>query len=415
VLPVQRLGLLVFGAAFVVLFVVVAIAEGVGQPSIPAGDVALVKGVPGDSGKVTQKDFEHALEQTVAQGGLKTTPKPGSEKYEEAKKGALSSLFDAIWIQGEAEDMGIEVSDKEVADKLSEIKSQNFKTTAEFKKFLDKSHLTRQDVDERVRLQIYTEKIQERVGKTASKPSQSQIEQYYDAAKGTQFTTPASRDLRVVIAKDKKKAEEAKSQLGANPAPGDWKTVAKKYSSDPSTKQSGGLQKGITEGSAEEPLNGAIFGAPKGKVEGPVKTGSGYFVFEVVNLNPEKVQSLDEAKSQINTQLEQQNQQEAFAQFVSSYSTTWASRTYCADGYVIERCANYKAGHSASAPPGCYEADPKEGLPPACPAPVQQLTPQMPGTSSPVEPQGKRLPQRPNPGTAAGGGEVPAELPTTTP
>jgi parvulin-like peptidyl-prolyl isomerase len=411
---VQRLGLLVFGVAFVVLFVIIAVAEGVGEPNVPSGDVALVKGVPGDSGKVTKKDFEHALEQAAAQAGSKATPKPGSEKYEEAKKSALSSLFDAIWIQGQAEEMGIEVSDKEVADKLAEIKSQNFKTTAEFTKFLRKSHLTKADVNDRVRLQIYTEKIQERIGKSAAKPSQSQIEQYYDAAKGTQFTTPASRDLRVVITKDKKKAEEATAKLGANPTPDDWKAVAGKYSSDPSTKQSGGLQKGITEGSAEEPLNAAIFGAPKGTVEGPVHTKSGYFVFEVVKLNPEKVQSLDEAKSQISTQLEQQNQQEAFARFVNSYSTTWASRTFCADGYVIERCANYKAGHSASASPACYEADPKEGLPPACPAPVQQLTPQMPGSANPVEPQGKRLPQRPIPGGAAGAEGAP-ELPTPTP
>lgn len=414
-LPVQRLGLLVFGVAFVVLFVIFGVAEGIGQPSVPAGDVALVKGVPGDTGKVTQKDFEHALDQAVAQGGLKTTPKPGSEKYEEAKKSALSSLFDAIWIGGQAEEMGIEVSDKEVSEKLTEIKSQNFKTSAEFNKFLRKSHLTRKDVNERVRLQIESEKIQEQVAKSAPKPSQSQIGEYYDAAKGTQFTTPPSRDVRVVITKDKKKAEEAKAQLGANPKPADWKAVAKKYSTDPSTKQTGGLQKGITEGSAEEPLNAAMFGAPKGAVGGPVHTKSGYFVFEVVNVNPEKVQSLDEAKSQISSQLEQQNQQEAFSQFVSGYSTTWASRTYCADGFVIERCANYKAGHSASAPPGCYEANPKNGLPPACPAPVQQLTPQMPGTASPVEPQGKRLPQRPNPGTSSSTEAAPTELPTTAP
>jgi parvulin-like peptidyl-prolyl isomerase len=415
VLPVQRLGLLVFGVAFVVLFLIFAIAEGIGQPSVPAGYVALVKGVPSETGKVSQKDFERALEQSSAQAGLKTPPKPGSKKYEEAKKSALSSLFDAIWVQGQAEEMGIEVTDKEISEKLSEIKSQNFKTPAEFNAFLRKSHLSPQDVNERVRLQIETEKIQEQIGKSAAKPSQSQIQQYYDAAKGSQFTTPPSRDVRVVITKDKKKAEEATARLGPNPTPKDWKAVAKKYSTDPSTKGSGGLQKGITEGSAEEPLNAALFGAPVGKVEGPVHTKSGYFVFEVVKLNPEKVQSLDEAKSQISSQLEQQNQQAAFEQFVNNYSSTWSSRTFCASGYVIERCANYKAGHLASAPPACFEANPKGGRPPACPAPVQQLTPQLPGSATPIEPKGKRLPQRPNPGTPPAGEEGAAELPTPTP
>ena len=53
-----------------------------------------------------------------------------------------------------------------------------------------------------------------------------------------------------------------------------------------------------------------------------------------------------------------------FAQFVANYSSKWQSRTFCASGYVIERCANFKgSGHSASAPPTCYEANPKGGRP----------------------------------------------------
>ena len=39
----QRFALVLFGAAFIALFVIFAIAEGIGGPDIPEGDVALVE------------------------------------------------------------------------------------------------------------------------------------------------------------------------------------------------------------------------------------------------------------------------------------------------------------------------------------------------------------------------------------
>ncbi len=64
---------------------------------------------------------------------------------------------------------------------------------------------------------------------------------------------------------------------------------------------------------------------------------------------------------------------------------------------MTERCANYKSnGRSKTAPEGCYEANPK-APPEACPAPVFQLVPALPGSVTPLEPKGKPLAQRPRP------------------
>jgi hypothetical protein len=80
-------------------------------------------------------------------------------------------------------------------------------------------------------------------------------------------------------------------------------------------------------------------------------------------------------------------------------------RTFCASDYVVERCANFeRSPHPSAAPAGCYEANPKGGLPEACPAPVFQAIPALPGTVTPLEPQGKALPQRPLPKEEAGAG-----------
>ena len=394
----RRRALLVFGVAFLALFVVVAIAEGIGTPSVPSGDVALVEGVPSEVGEVSQARFEHSLELAAKQAGERSVPKPSDPRYEELKRTALNATFEGIWLQGQAEEEGIEVSDAEVARELKRLKRESFRSEAEYRRFLRESGYTKADVDERVRLQIYSTQLQEQLREAAPQPSKSEVESYYEAAKATQFTTPGSRDVRVVVNGDLKKAEAAKSALAKDDSARSWGTVAKQYSEDAATKDSGGLKSGVQEGVEEKPLSAAFFGASEGQVEGPVKGRSGYVVFEVESVTPERAQELKTVESQIQATLAQRAEQEYFAAFIEDFSVRWMQRTHCASDYVTERCANYEGtGHPATAPPACYEANPRGGLPEACPAPVFQLVPALPGTVTPLEPKGKPLAQRPHP------------------
>jgi foldase protein PrsA len=410
----QRLALVIFGALFVVLFAGYAIAQGIGHPSVPSGAVAIVKHVPDEIGTVSETDFKRALLQQVAQGKLKAAPKPGEKKYEELKSAALGELLDTIWIQGEAEELDISATPKQIATELAQIKKQNFKTPAEYQKFLKTSKFTRADVLARVKLQLLSAQIQEKISKEAPAPSSSEISAYYDSVKEAQYATPESRDVRIVVNKDKAKAEAAKAALEKDDSPASWEKVAAKYSTDPTTKTKGGLQPGLTEellGSQTE-LKSAIFGNPTGVVVGPIKVESNYFVVEVDKLNAAKVKDLSEVSAEIKTQLTQQRAQEVFSEFVAEYQSKWSSRTFCADGYVIERCANYVgSGHPSSAPPACYEADPKGGTPKECPAPVAQVAPALPGTTTLLKPQGERLPQRAQPEGLKAAGEEGATLP----
>ncbi len=394
----RRLGLIAFGALFVVLFAVVAIAEGVGHPGVPSGDVAYVESAPEGQSDVTMAEFKRGLAQAAAQSGQKKLPKPGEKQYEELQETALNALLEPIWLQGLAEEEGITVSDKEVLAEFKKLKKENFKTEAEYKKFLNEAHYTQKDVLQRVKLQKLSTELQELLKERVPSPTKSEVENYYEAAKATQFTTKPSRDIRVVVNKSKKKTEEALAALNKDDTSKNWKKVAAKYSEDPTTKEEGGLRKGVTEGSNEEPLDADIFGASEGQVIGPVKTKQGYTVFEVEKATPESVQELKSVEAQIQSTLAQRAEQEYFTAFVSGFNSKWQARTFCASGYQTSRCAGYEGtGHPATAPEGCYEASPKGGLPEACPAPVFQLIPALPGSVTPLEPTGKPLAQRPRP------------------
>lgn len=394
----RRLGLLVFGAVFLILFAVVAIAEGLGDPSVPSGDVVLVEDAPGGSGEISRADFDHALELAAAAEGQKKVPKDGSAKYDELKEAALTSLLESAWLEGQGEEMGITVSDAEVAKEFKKLKKENFPTEAEFQKFLRESKFTPEDVDARVKLQILSTEIQEQLKEDPPTPSQREIENYYEAAKATQFTKSASRDVRLIVNKEEEKAQKALAALESGNTAKDWTRIAKEFSEDPATKEKGGLQKGIPEGGLEEPVAAAIFDAVEGQLEGPIKAPVGFYVFEVQSSEDETVEPLEKVEGQISSQLAQQLEQQDFSAFVTAFNDRWRSRTFCAEDYVTERCANFESdGRPAGAPPACYEEDPEGGRPEACPAPVFQLVPALPGSVTPLAPQGNPLAQRPVP------------------
>jgi foldase protein PrsA len=403
----RRRGLVLFGALFVVLFAVVAIAKGLGDPSIPSGDVMLVENAPAEIGEISKADFDHALELAVKQEGQGKVPKPGTPKYDELKEAALSSLLEFAWVRAEADEEGITPTEVEVDEELKKLKGENFQSDAEFQQFVKQSGYTPEDIDERVEYSLVTQKIQNEFRENAPDPSQSEIEDYYEAAKATQFTQPASRDIRLIRNEDRQEAEQALAQLEEGNTAKDWNRVAQKFSEDPATKGKGGLQQNVADGMLEEPVNAAIADTPEGQLAGPIKAPQGFYVIEVQNSTPESVQELKSVEGQIKSTLEQQAEQEEFNEFIADFNAKWTSRTFCTDDYGTPRCANFKGdGHPASAPPACYEEAPAGGRPEACPAPVFQLVPALPGSITPLAPRGNPLAQRPvPPGEPAPAGE----------
>ena len=395
--------MIVFAALLAALFVIFAVAQGIGSAGVPAGDAAVVRSLPSGDGAVTEAELKRAIGQQIAAASSESkekAPKPGSKKYEEVQAAALGELLDQIWIRGEADELGITATPKQIESELATIKKQNFPTPKAYEEFLDKSHFTQKDVDDRVKLQILSTEIQQKVSGEAPQPTPAEIGDYYDSERATQFTTPASRDIRVVFNERKPEVEAAlKAVEAGGQSEKAWDEAAKKYSSSPPTGK-GALQEGITEEFVKGALKEAIFEEPIGTLSGVVSYEKNFFLIEPVKSTPKKAKPLKEVRSQISKTLSERKQQEFFSEFVTEYQTKWSSRTTCASAFTVkERCGNYKSDGRIEGYEACYEADPKA---PAreCPAPVPMSTPALPGSVTEAEPKGKRLVQRPRPEAA---------------
>jgi foldase protein PrsA len=248
----------------------------------------------------------------------------------------MQLLISFQWIQGEAQDMGIKVSDADVRKEFEKQRKQSFPKQKDYQKFLKDSGQTEQDILLRVKLDTLSNKIREKITKGKDKVTDAQVKTYYDKNKA-RFAQPERRDLRIVLTKTRAKAQQAKAALASGQS---WNAVAKKFSIDQASKAQGGKLPAVAKGQQEKALDDAVFGAPKGKVTGPVKTQFGFYVFEVAKVAKATQQSLAQATPTIRQLLASENQQKALDRFIKDFRSRWREKTECKDGFTTTDCKN---------------------------------------------------------------------------
>jgi foldase protein PrsA len=336
---------------------------------IPANAVAKV----GDA-SITKADFDHWLDVSVAQAGVngqklelgeppefaacveqrkKQAPKPAKgqpkttdeqyreqceQQYNAARDQVMSFLISAEWIEREAAERDISVTDEEVRKSFEETKKQSFPKEKDYKQFLKTSGMTEEDVLYRIRLDELSKRLRESVTKGADKVTPEEITEYYNENK-ERFAVPETRDVRIVLTETEAEAEEAKAALESGDS---WKDVAKEHSIDEASKANGGKLSGVSEGQQEKALDKAIFSAKKGQLGGPVKTQFGWYVFEVEKITPASQQTEKEASETIKQLVASEKQQKALDDFVKEFQEQWKSETTCREGYIVADCSNYE-------------------------------------------------------------------------
>jgi foldase protein PrsA len=328
---------------------------------------ALSSQTPGSTSGVTIPDAPNYTKCIAAKRTQQPKPTAGQPQQTDAQLKAacdqdfkslqqqvMQFLISAQWIQGEANDLGIHVTDKDVQKEFQKQKKQSFPKEADYAAFLKSSGMSQNDILLRVKLDLLSNKIRAKVTKGKTNVTEAQIAAYY-AANKSRFGQPQRRDLLVVLTKTQANANKAKAALASGQS---FASVAKKYSIDTASKAQGGKLT-VSKGQQEQALDTAVFAAKPGVVAGPVKTQFGYYVFKVTKNTAGTQQSLDQARASIKSLLTTQNQQKALQAFVKKFQKKWKSRTDCRKGYVVQTCNNApKQSTTSTAAPG---AVPQQG------------------------------------------------------
>lgn len=442
-----------FAAILAVLVALVAATMGIGKLSVPEGAIAFVDDVEG--GELTQDELDAAIEEAAGATGAEA-PTKDSPEYGAVLVPAVSDLLLTRWVRGEADERGIEITEREVDVELQTIIEQQLGGQKEFEQVLEESGLTEEEARERVELQLMTQCIQDQVipqdpeaevpaaqregcqGEETLEITEDEIQEFYDDNESS-FQTPETREFRTLLNPDEEKAQEAADLLAEDGSAESWKDVTKELSTEEETIPAGGLRPAAESGTVQPlELDEAVFAAEEGEVIGPIETDNGFYVAQVEAINEAVTQELDEATSdQIRQQLVTQEQQQAVTDFQDDFIAKWQARTVCSesilgpdeDGTIqsqlAERCSNFQVtddgclgddegekpapnpetGEVPDEPPGCPAFVPSRPVIPPIPLPQEEEDPLLATPSGTLTP----LPQGPQPPP-----EDEAELPPGT-
>ena len=332
----MRKSLLVISAAAVLL---AGCGGGGSSAKLSSGDVAVV-----GSKHIPKSDFDALLAQakrSFQQQGRKF-PKQGTTDYETLKGQAVALLVQQAERQEKARKMGIEISDKQVEQRLSQIKQQYFKGSEKaYQEQLKKQHLTDAQVREDVRAQLISEAVFNKVS-AGVKISDKQVHDYYVAHQSL-YQQPQTRDVRYILVGPKKPVAESVYQQLRSGNDQTWCKLSKRYAKDSSGQNCGKAT--FSKGQTVPVFDKKAFSAPANKVVPPFYDPTQYKAWFVIEpLGPVKPKSVTPEKQvadSIRQQLLQEQKNKAMADWVSGLA-----KDFCSGSKI-----KYQAGYAPNPDP----------------------------------------------------------------
>lgn len=276
---------------------------------------------------------------------------------EQIVRGTMAALIQQIWIEKEAEEQGVTVSDAEVRRQLEETRRQSFPTQRDYDRFLRTSGMTQADVEDRIRTQALAAKLTRKVQESGAPVTEADISEYYERNR-EQFAVPERRDVELILTRTAAQADEAKAAVEGGTS---WAAAAREFSIDDASKAAGGRLVGVSQGQQDRAFDTAAFDARRGEIVGPVRGQFGWYLLRVTGITPARQTSLAASRAQIRALLEQQGGQEKMGTFIRDFQRRWTDATNCREGYIVELCSNAPKPRTTSTSGGTVATSPDGG------------------------------------------------------
>jgi parvulin-like peptidyl-prolyl isomerase len=307
--------------------VLLAGCGGGGSESVPANAVAVV-----GSDTITKTQFNDLIDGAKRTYKARKTPFPkaGTSQYKSLQDQAMQYLVQQSELEQRAKDLNVAVTDKDVTDRLKQIKTQYFGgSEARYQAQLKQQGLTEDQIKKDLHAQILSEKLYNSVTKDV-KVSDAEVTKYYNDHKST-YEQKASRDVRHILVNTKKLADDIEAQLKAG---GDFAKLAKKYSKDPGSAAQGGKLT-VSRGQTVPPFDKAAFSLKTNEISAPVHTTYGWHIIQPLSaVKPAKQTPLKDVKEQIRQQLLQTKKTDTMTKWVDGVKKDFAQKISYQTGYA---------------------------------------------------------------------------------
>jgi foldase protein PrsA len=329
------------------LVLVLAVAACGGSRNVPSGAVAVV-----GSKSISKSAYDALVTQTKRNYAATKHqfPKPGTVALANLRAIFVQFLIQANEYQQEADKRGIKVTEKDVSDRLAQIKKQYYGNPAgqpaattqqmdqRYQQALKQQGFTDAEVRAGLKIQLFREKVQQDVVKDV-KVSDSEIKTYYDAHKQT-YEQPAkgeSREVRHILVKTKAKADQLYAEVKAKPSR--FAALANKWSIDPGSKAYGGLLPGgAVKGHLLKPFEKVAFSLKVNEISKPVHTSAGWHIIQALGpvkpATPAKALPLSQVKDSIRAVLLDTKKRAAITKWENDFKNSYCKKISYQAGYT---------------------------------------------------------------------------------
>ncbi|HET7744237.1 MAG TPA: peptidylprolyl isomerase [Gaiellaceae bacterium] len=319
------------------VLVLAAAACGGSGSGLPSGAVAEVNGTP-----IARADLDALVERARKgyEAQKQSFPKEGTQQFQSVQALYLNYLVQKAEFEQQAKDLHVKVTEKDVDKALASfLKTRYSGKKAQFQKDLQAQGLTLATFKDTLRTSVLSQKIFEVVTKKV-KVSPADVFAYYQQNSAS-YGSAASRDVRHILvavkdangqvdfAKSKAKADQIRKQVtNAN-----FAALAKKYSDDPGSKDSGGKYTD-TKGSFVPQFENVAFKLKTGEISQPVKSSFGYHIIQALApVKPGNRTPFSRVKASIRATLLQNQRNQVMSQWVSDLTARYKSKVKYATGF----------------------------------------------------------------------------------
>jgi len=244
---------------------------------------------------ISKAKFEKNLQQIKAQYkeryGLDFSNKKSAGMLASIKKRLLDQMIQEKILMQKATEKGVKVTEKDIKDRLNQIKAQY--KTEDLKKKLKAAGITLEDVKDNIKKNLIVKKLGAELTKDI-KVTDQELKDYFNKNK-EKFVQPAKVKASHILVDTKKKAEKIKTKL-ENGA--DFAKLAKENSTGPSKNKGGNLGY-FSKGQMVPAFEKVAFNLKVGEISDPVKTKYGYHIIKVTDKKEGKKLKFAEVKSMI--------------------------------------------------------------------------------------------------------------------
>jgi len=231
---------------------------------------------------------------------------PSQEGEAEAlRQKALDSLIEESLIRQRAEELGVEVTEKEIESAIRDIRQQNDLTEKQLESALQAQGISMQEYRQGLREQIIRYKVMGREMRDSTDVTSQDIRDYFREHIDDYRQEPTLSLSRITIAvpegatpeeveKARAKAEEAVQRIRSGEG---FSSVFLDLSADPAV--SGGDMGTFAEGELAPALDQAVRDLEEGEVSSVLEFRGSYYVFRVEEKKAGEIRKFDQVKEEI--------------------------------------------------------------------------------------------------------------------